>query len=113
MPKVNKSTAEHYKWGESCDGWHFVNNSNLSVISEIMPSGTSEKMHYHNKSMQFFYILKGTAEMLIDNKINILNSGDGIEIPAGVKHKISNSGKDNLEFLVISSPHSHGDRVEI
>jgi hypothetical protein len=51
--KISKLTAEHYVWGEECDGWHLVQNSNLSVIHERMPSNTSEVKHYHEKSLHF------------------------------------------------------------
>jgi hypothetical protein len=50
--KISKLTAEHYVWGEGCDGWHLVKNSNLSVIHERMPPNTSEVKHYHEKSRQ-------------------------------------------------------------
>jgi len=34
---VDQKTAEHYSWGNACDGWHLVQNSALSVIEERMP----------------------------------------------------------------------------
>jgi hypothetical protein len=39
--------AEHYIWGEGCDGWHLVQPDSLSVFQERMPPGCSEKMHLH------------------------------------------------------------------
>jgi hypothetical protein len=34
----SRENAEHYVWGDSCDGWHLVRASNLSVIGECMPT---------------------------------------------------------------------------
>src|SRR5262245_22765573 len=34
VQKVSIQNAEHYVWGNGCDGWHFVNRPSLSVIRE-------------------------------------------------------------------------------
>jgi hypothetical protein len=39
--KISKQNAEHYIWGDNCDGWHLVNNKDLSVIHERMPVNTN------------------------------------------------------------------------
>ena len=62
---MSTSTAEHYTWGEACDGWHLVKQDGVSVIQERMPAGTAETRHRHARSRQFFYVLSGslTIEM--------------------------------------------------
>ena len=69
---VSRASAEHYKWGgvrsSDCDGWHLVRSGPLSVIEELMPSGTSEIRHYHQSARQFFYVLEGELAMEIDNQ---------------------------------------------
>jgi hypothetical protein len=30
---VDTANAEHYEWGDKCDGWHFVKTDSLSIIS--------------------------------------------------------------------------------
>jgi hypothetical protein len=47
--------AEHYIWGEICDGWHLLKHDGMSVIQERVPAGGAEVMHHHNVSRQFFY----------------------------------------------------------
>ena len=37
MPVVSAGTADHYVWGDGCDGWHLVASDRLSVIQERMP----------------------------------------------------------------------------
>jgi mannose-6-phosphate isomerase-like protein (cupin superfamily) len=108
---INANNAVHYFWGEKCDGWHLVNSDNLSIIKEKMPPGTAEIKHYHQKSRQFFYILSGTAEMEVKDKYITLTASDGIEIPPLIPHRIFNNSHEDLIFLVISQPKSHGDRV--
>jgi mannose-6-phosphate isomerase-like protein (cupin superfamily) len=108
---VSIKNAEHYLWGTNCDGWHLVNKEELSVIQERVPPGASEIKHYHNKSRQFFYILKGRASIEFDDKTIILNQDEGIEIPPNITHKLFNSDDVDLIFLVISQPKSHGDKI--
>src|SRR2546423_13566011 len=112
MEKVSKyNPLHHYIWGNGCDGWDLTNESSLSVKQERMPSGTSEEMHYHNKSQQFFYILKGEAEFEIDGTFFKLNSGEGIHIKPGSRHRILNNSGSELEFLLCSQPSTAGDRI--
>jgi mannose-6-phosphate isomerase-like protein (cupin superfamily) len=113
MSTINKKNASHYVWGNGCDGWHYLNQSHLSIISERMPAGISESLHYHEKAHQFFFIIKGNAVMEIDKIKYSLAEGEGIEVLPGVIHKITNVGEEGLEFLVISSPTTQGDRVNV
>jgi mannose-6-phosphate isomerase-like protein (cupin superfamily) len=108
---INITNAEHYNWGEQCDGWHLVKSGELSIINEKMPAGTTEVKHYHKKSRQFFYILSGKACMEVQDKKFVLNPSEGIEIPPLTPHRIYNESNGDVEFLVISQPESHGDRI--
>jgi mannose-6-phosphate isomerase-like protein (cupin superfamily) len=108
---VNAAAAEHYKWGDKCDGWHLVNDENLGVIEEQMPPGTAEVLHYHVRAQQFFFILSGKAVMEMDGRQVRLTAHEGIHVLPGVRHQIRNLSKEPVRFLVISQPPSHGDRV--
>ena len=105
--------AENFKWGDNCDGWHLLNTDTLSVIQERMTSRTSERKHYHNISQQLFFILKGTATFDIEGEEFVVSSHESMHVPKGIKHFIANRGKHDLEFLVISEPKSHGDRIDL
>lgn len=109
--KISKQTAEHYRWGNDCDGWHLVKNKELSVIHERMPAGTSEERHYHNQARQFFFVLFGTATIEINGERIILNAEEGVEISPLIPHQMRNESNQDVEFLVISQPTSRGDRV--
>jgi mannose-6-phosphate isomerase-like protein (cupin superfamily) len=109
--KISKRNAEHYLWGEKCDGWHLVKNSELSVIHERMPPNSMEVRHYHRKAQQFFFVLKGIATIEVNGEIVELIANEGIEIPANIPHQMFNRTDENIEFLVISQPNSKDDRV--
>ena len=110
---INTANAEHYNWGNECDGWHLIKNDELSVIQEKMPPGTAEVKHYHQKSRQFFFILSGVASIEIQDKKYSLHPSDGIEIPPLIPHKMINDSTEELNFIVVSQPKSHGDRIVV
>lgn len=108
---ISKHNAEHYIWGERCDGWRLVDQENRSIIHEKMPAATSEARHYHQKSIQFFFVLSGTLNIEIDGVEHILREQEGIEISPFVAHRAFNSSQQDAEFLVISQPNTRNDRV--
>ena len=110
---VSIENAEHYNWGEICDGWHLLKRDNMSVIQERVPAGGAEVMHYHTKSRQFFYILEGQGAMAFEDSAVILEKGQGIEIEPLVKHQFMNQSNADVHFLVISVPSTREDRVNI
>lgn len=111
MKITSLKNSEHYMWGSNCDGWHLAKSEALSVIQERVPSGSSEVRHLHKNAEQFFYILTGIATIEVGGEVHTLEPNQGIHVPAGTAHTLSNQHEQNLEFLVISTPPSHGDRV--
>ena len=111
--KKSLHNAEHYSWGNDCDGWHLLKSDRLSVLQERMPPGTSEQIHCHEFAQQLFYILSGKASFELNGKTEIISANENIHVPEKTLHRISNHEKEDLTFLVISQPHSHGDRIEI
>jgi quercetin dioxygenase-like cupin family protein len=108
---IDTQTAPHYAWGDGCDGWHLVQTPALSVIEERMPPGASEVRHSHRSATQFFYVLEGTLSIEVEGCEHVLGKGQGVSIAAGQAHQVLNRSAAVAEFLVVSSPPSHGDRV--
>jgi mannose-6-phosphate isomerase-like protein (cupin superfamily) len=105
--------AEHYLWGQNCDGWHLLKSDSLSIIYERMPPGTQEARHFHNKAQQFFFVLEGEAVMELDGKEFTIRPREGVHVPAGKPHQMFNRSQMDVFFMVISQPASHGDRVNV
>jgi mannose-6-phosphate isomerase-like protein (cupin superfamily) len=108
---VNRGNADHYRWGNDCDGWHLVKDEHLSVIEELMPPGAAEIRHHHQRAQQFFYILSGEVLMEIEGQTTLVAAGSGIRVLPGTRHQIRNPSSSAARFLVISQPPSHGDRI--
>ena len=113
MNPVSKyQPLKHYVWGDGCDGWNLVDEETLSVKQERIPAGSSEKRHYHEKSQQFFYILKGIATFEVEQSLITISTEQGFHIPANTKHKICNYTNEDLEFVLCSQPSTKNDRVD-
>ncbi|WP_430388674.1 cupin domain-containing protein [Dyella sp. 20L07] len=112
MGVVSTGSAEHYSWGQGCEGWHLLAGSDLSVIEERMPPGTAEVRHRHAHARQFFYVLDGPLSLELEGTVHQLQSKQGLHVPPGAAHQVRNESDASVRFLVISSPRSHGDRFD-
>jgi len=110
---VGIDNAEHYRWGEACDGWHLLKLDGFSVIRERVPPGAAEMRHRHARARQFFYILDGAAVIEIDGTRHALAAGQGLHVPPGAAHQFRNESASDVHFLVVSVPKSHGDRENV
>lgn len=110
--KTNKENAQHYTWGDNCQGWRLHDFPDLSVIEEVMPPQTQELSHYHKVATQFFYILEGTAIIRLEGIDTEVTAENGFHIPPGKIHNIFNRTDKLLKFIVISKPATRNDRIE-
>ena len=69
-------------------------------------------MHTHETAENIYYILKGEGIIELDGKRNLVGPGMVAFIPPGVKHGISNTGFEDLIFIVIASPPQDMPRPE-
>lgn len=109
---VSTANAEHYTWGDNCDGWYLVRTSELNIIEELMPPCASETRHHHVHARQFFFVLEGELTMEIEHHAFVLRAGEGIEIAPGQSHQAMNRGIAALRIVVTSQPPGHGDRID-
>ncbi len=61
----------------------------------------SLQMHHHRA--EHWVVVKGTAEVNIEDEIKILSENESTFIPLGAKHRLSNPGKIPLEIIEVQS----------
>ena len=110
---ISTTSAEHYSWGEGCDGWFLLKAAGMHVIEERMPVGTAEKRHYHERAEQLFYVLKGELTMRFAGRSLVVREREAVRVSSGEVHQALNEGLAAVEFLVVSCPPSHGDRSNV
>jgi mannose-6-phosphate isomerase-like protein (cupin superfamily) len=110
---TNINGAEHYHWGEVCDGWRLLNRPDLSVIQERIPPGAGEVRHFHQRARQVFFGLAGNLQIELRGQIFPIGPGDSLEVSPGDAHRVRNAGDVDALFLVISAPTTLGDRTNL
>lgn len=110
--RVNRSTCEHYNWGDGCEGWILLPGEGLMIIEERMPPDTREVRHFHSKSRQFFYVLSGQLQIELEGANYLISTAEGIEVPPLARHQVMNVSDRDARFLVCSSPTTRGDRTD-
>ena len=77
---------------------------NQSLAEARVSPGKSTKQHYHVETEEIYYILQGRARVEVGSKLREVGEGDGIAILPGQRHKICNTGTEELVFLCCCSP---------
>ena len=81
---------------------------NQSLAEARLPAGRSTDRHYHKLSEEFYFVIEGNGEMVVDGKTRRVGPGDAILIPAGAWHQIT--AVADLRFLCCCAPpYDHAD----
>lgn len=79
----------------------------LILLLYEIPPGASEGLHSHADSQaridEYYYVISGAGEMLLDGRRIALSPGDHVYSPAGVAHGVRNvSATEHLRVYVIA-----------
>lgn len=80
-----------------------------SLAHVVIPPGKASLAHRHRVSEESYYILRGQARMVIDERTYALAPGQACLISPGQVHQIFNAGALDLEFLAVCIPPWHPD----
>jgi mannose-6-phosphate isomerase-like protein (cupin superfamily) len=75
-----------------------------SVAAVVIPPGKSSERHYHLVAEETYFMLRGTARMIVDAQEFRLEAGEACLIEPGEQHQIWNTGGDDLEFIAVCAP---------
>lgn len=106
---ISPETARRATWDDECTAYLLLDRSDLSVVQELLPPGARTRAHAHDRSRQFFYVLRGSATMMLGPRTVTIPGGSGLEVPPRVRHQLRNDGDEDLEVMVVSSPRISGN----
>lgn len=75
-----------------------------SLAHIVIPPGKASRKHYHPVAEESYYILSGTATLVVDDDTATLGPGDSVVLLPNQVHQISNSGDDDLTLLAVCIP---------
>ena len=89
---------------------HFFEKAENPAVGRLfakatLPSGSSIGKHKHEGEFEIYYILKGTAHVMDNDKPGVLEPGDCMVCLDGDTHSIENRGTEPVEalFLVLNT----------
>lgn len=92
------------------EGCHIVEVSNsaadtVSIARARVEVGVTTRWHAVRNTIERYVILTGSGQVEVGNADPAtVTTGDVVIIPAGVRQRITNTGKTDLLFLAICSP---------
>lgn len=72
----------------------------LTKVIHVNPSGKLS-VQSHNHRSEHWFVVKGTAKVLLDKQEFVLNIGDSIDIPLKAIHSLQNPYETDLEIIEI------------
>jgi mannose-6-phosphate isomerase-like protein (cupin superfamily) len=83
-------------------------NGNMQLVLMSLKPGVEIGEEIHKDTNQFFRIERGSGKVVYNGgKVRDLKDNDAIIIPAGMKHNIINTGKNDLKLYTIYEPAHH------
>lgn len=84
---------------------------NMQLVLMALKPGEEIGEEVHDDHDQFFRIETGTGEVLIGETTRPIKGDDGIIVPAGARHNVTNTGDEVLTLYTIYGPPEHRDGV--
>lgn len=91
-------TTTSKPWGSYTN---LLDEEYTKVKKIVVNPGEAPSYQYHFKRSEVWVIVKGTAEIKIDDNVMTHVVGDIIKIPKEAKHQVTNIGEDNLIFIEV------------
>ena len=88
------------------------NAEGVTVGRVVIKKGQANPPHAHNNCEEVLYLLHGRLEHWVGDEMAVMEPGDTITIPAGVKHNARSIGDEDAEMMVVYAS-AYRDMVEI
>ncbi len=65
--------------------------------------GQRLSLQSHKNRSETWIVIRGLANVQIDDEVFTLNVGESIQIPVGSKHRLQNAGSESLEIIEVQT----------
>jgi mannose-6-phosphate isomerase-like protein (cupin superfamily) len=81
-----------------------------SLAEATLEPDQATQRHYHRRSEEIYFVLKGSGDLEVDGEHRRIAVGDAVLIPPGAWHTLHNNGTSELRILCCCSPpYAHED----
>jgi len=107
-PVIRRELTDVKPWTETCGLIRpLIEESDLAAGEVHHLEITDAKLHYHERTDEFYYVLGGQGHMTLDDAEIELHEGVVVYVPRGVKHR----AWGQLRVLVVCIPRGVLDDV--
>ena len=75
-----------------------------SLAEATLEPDEATQRHYHARTEEIYFVLKGSGRMEVDGETAMVRPGDAVLIPAGAWHQLENNGNSELRILCCCAP---------
>lgn len=86
-----------------------LDEKNKKVKKITVNPGAKLSLQSHNRRMENWIVVKGTAEVINGEKKLMLNESESTFIPVKTKHRLANPGKTDLEIIEVQTGDYFGE----
>ena len=98
---LRRDSAEVRPWAETCGQIRCLIEEEDGAAGEVhLVQIHDAKLHYHERTDEFYYVISGQGAMTLDNEEVELHTGVVVYVPRGVRHK----AWGDLTVLVVCVP---------
>jgi mannose-6-phosphate isomerase-like protein (cupin superfamily) len=85
---LRRDPAEVEPWAETCGQIRPLVEEADGAAAEVHHVEIQDaKLHYHERTDEFYYVIDGTGRMVLDDEEIELHPGVVVYVPRGVRHK--------------------------
>ena len=103
MDKEKITEIYNKAWGQE----HWIINKDYCGKRLVINRGFRSSLHYHKEKEETLYCLSGRVLMEVADKTFLLNPGEKVNIPPGIRHRFS--GLEQSEIFEFASHHKQED----
>jgi mannose-1-phosphate guanylyltransferase/mannose-6-phosphate isomerase len=97
-PSSHRKVYRPWGWYDCIDEGECFKVKRISV-----KPGASLSLQRHEHRAEHWVVVKGTAEIINDNKALVLSENESTYIPLGAIHRLTNPGETELEIIEVQS----------
>jgi len=95
---IHRRVARPWGWYDSIDM-----GERFQVKRIAVKPGASLSLQMHHHRAEHWIVVKGTAKVTNGEDVFLLEENQSTYIPIGVKHRLENPGKSDLEMIEVQS----------
>lgn len=80
-----------------------LNGERFQVKRLFVKPGKKLSLQKHHHRAEHWVVVRGTAEVTLDNTITVLSENQSIYLPLGCTHRLANPGKIDLELIEVQT----------